>query len=453
MTRKGLFLFLLMGAFCSFGQKQTFDIQFNNLPLDSVLRIVTQKTGYYFSYNSEILPKGSKYTMSEQAIGIDRFLNKLFTGIDVEHQIMNDQIVLKQRLTPAITTLERKVFTINGQVRDSTTNVPISGVNVFLSGTNLGGVTDLDGFYMIDRIPIGSYEVIFSHLSYDMVLTDAELMTQGVLTVNAQMAMASRMLDTLEVVSKRLIGLDERGKYVRIFEDEFLGRSVNAQKCVLMNPDVLDFIYDRKEDKLEVFALEPIVVINELLGYEITYYFDIFQKVGEFVNFYGKARFRNLKPENGKEERKWLKNRIKVYHGSFLHFRRALIADELKKEQFRMELILADNIESVPDTPSKEVLRDDLLRELADNTYTLDFDGFLMVTYRRKPDESYNSQFFNRAGSREFQHSFISLNDTTVVLKSNGRMEYPGMATFGYWYWERIADILPENYYPENETL
>jgi hypothetical protein len=453
MTRKGLFFFLLITSICSFGQKRTFDIQFTNLPIDSVLQLVTQKTGYYFSYNSEILPKGSKYTMREQAIDIDRFLNKLFVGIDVEHQIMNDQIVLKQRLTPAINAPDRKVFTINGQVRDSTTNEPIPGVNVFLSGTNLGGVTDLDGFYMIDRIPIGSYEVIFSHLSYAMVLTDVELMTQGVLTVNAYMAVTSRMLDTLEVVSKRLIGLNEREKYVRIFEEEFLGRSVNAQKCILMNPDVLDFIYDRKEDKLEVFALEPIVVINELLGYEITYYFDIFQKVGGFVNFHGKARFRNLKPENTKEERKWLKNRVNAYNGSFLHFRRALISDQLKKEQFRMELIPTDHIESIPDTPSLNVLRDDILHAQSDNTYTIDFDGFLMVTYRRKPDESYDEQFFDRTGSGGFQHSFIKLNDTTVVLKSNGRLEYPGMATFGYWYWERVGDILPENYYPEKETL
>jgi hypothetical protein len=32
-------------------------------------------------------------------------------------------------------------------------------------------------------------------------------------------------------------------------------------------------------------------------------------------------------------------------------------------------------------------------------------------------------------------------------------MEYPGVATFGYWYWERIGDLLPENYDPDNNIL
>lgn len=449
-----LFVLLVMGVLgLSFGQKRVFDIQFDNIPLDSVLTLVTQKTGYFFSYNSEILPVGSKYSMNETDIDIDRFLNKLLLGIDVEHQIMNDQIILRTRLPQSIGPTERKTFSINGQVRDIDTNEPISGVNVFLSGTNLGGVTDLQGFYMIERIPIGSYEVIFSHLTYDMVFDEAELLSQGVLTINAQMKVGARLLDTLEVVSRRLIGADERARFIRIFENEFLGRSSNAQKCQLANPEVLDFIYDPKEDKLEVFALEPVVVINEMLGYEITYYFDVFQKIGGYVNFYGKARFKQLKPSTSKEQKRWIQNRTKAYEGSFLHFRRALVANELKREQFRMSLIPADDIDQVANATMQKVEMTEILTALPSGNFQLNFDGFLLVTYRQKPDEMYNEQFFDEASGRAMQRSFIRLNEGPVQLKSNGRMEFPGMATYGYWYWERIGDLLPENYYPENESL
>ena len=424
MMRAGISVLLLVISMgLSFGQKRVFDIQFDNIPLDSVLTLVTQKTGYFFAYNSEILPVGSKYSMKESGIDIDRFLNKLLMGIDVEHQIMNDQIILRARLSQPIGTTERKTFSINGQVRDVDTDEPISGVNVFLSGTNLGGVTDMHGFYMIDRIPVGSYEVIFSHLTYDMVFDEAELLSQGVLTINARMRVGARLLDTLEVVSKRLIGQEERARFIRIFENEFLGRSSNAQSCELVNPEVLDFIYDPKEDKLEVFALEPVVVINEMLGYEITYYFDVFQKVGGYVNFYGKARFKQLKPSTVREQKRWIQNRLKAYEGSFLHFRRALVSNTLKREQFRMFLMPTANLDDIGNvTP-------------------------------QKPDEMYNEQFFDQATGRVLQRSFIRLNEGPVFLKLNGRMEFPGMATYGYWYWERVGDLLPENYYPENESL
>ena len=453
MKRLGLLALLLLFSLTSTGQRLSFDIEFDDIPLDSVLKIVTAKTGYYFSYNSAIVPKGSRYTMSVKDTGIDEFLNRLLVGTDLQHQIMSDQIVLKQKVITTIGSVVKPTFSINGQVKDSLTLLPISGVNVFLSGTNLGGVTDLDGFYTIDRIPLGSFEVIFSHVTYAMKFRDVELLKEGVLTVDAQLVLESKLLDTVTVLSRRLIGPEDRNKYLRIFLNEFLGRSQNASQCELLNPDVIDFIYDPKADKLEVFALEPVIISNEYLGYQITYYFDIFQKIGGAVNFHGKARFRQLNPMNAKEERKWIRNRQRVYNGSFLQFRRALVNDKLKQEQFRIAHIRASSFDQVRVSEAKELVREDIVTAISDSEYELNFDGFLMVTYKRKPDEAYRDQFFEINDARALQRSLLKLNDGPVILKSNGRMEFPGLATFGYWYWERIGDLLPENYDPDNNIL
>lgn len=453
MNRQGLFALLLLLSLTSLGQRLTFDIQFDNIPLDSVLQIVTAKTGYYFSYNSNIVPKGSLYTMKAEGIGIDEFLNRILVGTDLQHQVMSDQIILKQKIIPITGNISKPTFSINGQVQDSVTQQPIPGVNVFLSGTNLGGVTDLDGFYSIDRIPLGSFEVIFSHVTYGMKFRDIELFQPGVLTVNSSLVQESRLLDTVEVLSRRLIGPENREKYLRIFENEFLGRSQNSAQCELLNPDVLDFIYDPVSDKLEVFALEPVLISNNYLGYQITYYFEIFQKIGGSVNFYGKARFKDLKPMNDREGRRWIKNRQRVYNGSFLQFRRALVNDRLKQEQFRIAQIVANNFDEVNFSRAQSIKREDILNPISDSEFELNFDGYLMVTYRRKPDDSYQDQFFDSNESREMQRSLLTLNEDPVILKGNGRMEYPGLATFGYWYWERIGDLLPENYDPENNDL
>ena len=44
---------------------------------------------------------------------------------------------------------------IVGTVTDKTTGEPLLGVTVSISGTLLGGITDLDGYYRIKNVPVG----------------------------------------------------------------------------------------------------------------------------------------------------------------------------------------------------------------------------------------------------------------------------------------------------------
>ena len=45
---------------------------------------------------------------------------------------------------------------------------PLVGANVVIQGTNLGTVSDDDGFYSID-VPVGDYKVIASFIGYSPV--------------------------------------------------------------------------------------------------------------------------------------------------------------------------------------------------------------------------------------------------------------------------------------------
>jgi len=101
----------------------------------------------------------------------------------------------------------------------------------------------------------------------------------------------------------------------------------------------------------------------------------------------------------------------------------------------------------------KKIKRNQILSKQSEKEFLLNFDGFLMVTYRKKPDESYVAQFFDSSIAQLKQRSLLSLNRGEVVLKNNGRMELPGVSTFGYWYWERIGDLLPENFDPKSNNL
>lgn len=57
---------------------------------------------------------------------------------------------------------------VNGFVRDDATGEPLFYVNVFLQDTDLGAATNQDGYFVIPKIPPGTYEIVVSIIGYQM---------------------------------------------------------------------------------------------------------------------------------------------------------------------------------------------------------------------------------------------------------------------------------------------
>ncbi len=57
---------------------------------------------------------------------------------------------------------------IKGRVLDKETGAPLENVNVFLTNTTIGTSTDKSGQFIINNIPFGSYDVIFSYIGYEI---------------------------------------------------------------------------------------------------------------------------------------------------------------------------------------------------------------------------------------------------------------------------------------------
>ncbi|MEI6751563.1 MAG: carboxypeptidase-like regulatory domain-containing protein [Paludibacter sp.] len=56
---------------------------------------------------------------------------------------------------------------IQGVVTDSETGESIIGCNISIQGTSFGTITDKKGEYTLKNIPNGTYNVIFSFISYE----------------------------------------------------------------------------------------------------------------------------------------------------------------------------------------------------------------------------------------------------------------------------------------------
>jgi outer membrane receptor protein involved in Fe transport len=95
---------------------------------------------------------------------------------------------------------------IAGQVIDQKTGTPLPGVNVMVSGTSLGGVTDLNGNYTILEVPPGFYSVHLSMLGYARVTVQSVrvLIDQ---TAHVEVGLNTEVLqgETVTVAAKREI--------------------------------------------------------------------------------------------------------------------------------------------------------------------------------------------------------------------------------------------------------
>ena len=77
---------------------------------------------------------------------------------------------------------------IAGQILDEESSEPLPGVSVYISDIDRGAVSDVDGFYTIASVPVGTYAIRFSFVGYQAVLVqDVEVSTNQTTEIDVEL--------------------------------------------------------------------------------------------------------------------------------------------------------------------------------------------------------------------------------------------------------------------------
>jgi hypothetical protein len=323
---------------------------------------------------------------------------------------------------------------ISGQVKDASTGKPLPSANVFLANTTLGAATDEDGFYAIKQVPLGTHELFASLIGYQVEKRTVRLVEPKDFRVDLSLQPKALELGEVEVVAAQP---REWKKNLKKFEELFWGSAYDDEACKILNPEVLDFAFEKEPKCFSASASQPLQIENKKLGYRAQFHIEDFRyyldedKIGyAFI-----PKFDELLPAEAAEEERWKTNRQKAYRGSLRHFLVALIAGRLEEEGFILYRL------AVPPWEDKNVRRlsADLNELLSPGVLPtereLHFKGCLEVFYT--PERGDN------------QVSWIVASRESVTVNASGYI-YDGYAVtvYGHWFHQRVAGMLPRDYQP-----
>jgi len=161
---------------------------------------------------------------------------------------------------------------LQGTVYDSKTREALPGVVIFLDGTSIITTSDNNGKFLLVVENKINVNLVFRHLSYESLVIEKPFEHYGE---------AFFLKEKTNLIREAVVAADydpfTRAERIKVFKEFFLGTSVAAKSCVILNEDDIMIYYDNNTEILHAFARNPLIVENQYLGYRITIDIKYFQ--------------------------------------------------------------------------------------------------------------------------------------------------------------------------------
>lgn len=351
---------------------------------------------------------------------------------------------------------------LRGNIVEAISKIPLAGATVYQDGTTNVTVTDENGYFELNTKNLNN-TIIVRYIGYQTEQIDSPLKFN---TKLLQIALKEELLSLEEVVVVRR-QLFTRREMLRAFRREFLGTSVSALRCKIVNEDDLVLSYNSFEKTFTASAKKPLKIINKYLDYEVS--FDLHElKVlfsssntleAQFVatSYFSGSTFYIDTSKNKNSDKK----RRSTFYGSSAHLMYALAFDKMEQEQW--ELIVGTRIKpstyfEITDTlqlkkirlikkPVKIVkLNSATLKEAIPTDFTRQKSGDSSQVIR-KP-----AYFIPYYKSKE--QSIMEFKESVIYVDFNGNFTPIYGITFGGYIGSlRAGDLLPTDYYQSSKDF
>ncbi len=346
---------------------------------------------------------------------------------------------------------------IKGKVLDKVSGQPVVNASVYLNNTSAGTVSDRNGEFILSVKSVYTGELIVSSVGY------------RALSYKISSAAADKTFFTfkLEIKESMLAGVlvmndAQRKEWLKIFKENFLGITEEADNCIIENTDAVYFAAGENKNSIYAYADTPLVIINKLLGYRIS--FDLmefsYDKVRNSTYFLGYSRYEDMG-----DKKRWIKRRKQNYFGSTMHFFRALTSNDLTAQGFSIYSIKKQRLNTDSLSRSQQVNKGSslsvavaitasgiLTTDSVQGKYYISSANQIMVKYKEAPHSRFylSNKVFVRGLDRFGFTAYITLQDSKVEVDRDGIIFSPLSVIYdGFWIYEKLGNQVPFNYVPD----
>jgi hypothetical protein len=352
-------------------------------------------------------------------------------------------------------------FYIRGRVTDIETQLPLKGASVYINNTTKGSITNDNGDFELGPLQPGRYEVVASFVGYDALLYSAEIKSSN-LRISFKVEKKEEVLREVLVLTSEL-----RKHYLDIFKKYVIGQTIAADRCQIKNIEEVQFASGETKDEIVAYTEKALVIENPELGYTI--HFDLiefyYDKATNGAYFFGYTRFVDWGKDE-KTKKKWIRKRREAYDGSTIHFFRSLVNKQLAKEGFTVYQLLNMQKEKKDSAGmtvtiqkntkgmqiASKAIEDSMIRIYPDSVYRiyeLRLNDGWRVMYSKNTDlktEMMRKNFISGQPSTGTV-SGLRLREEPVLVNERGIILTPIRLFYdGIWGYERLANMLPEDY-------
>ena len=138
----------------------------SNSTLEKLLEEITDKSGYYFSYNPDQINPLQVVSFKIQDATIHQVLDHLSSILGIKYTVVQNQIILNQ-LEEVGQAAPQKIeyFVLSGYVTDAASGEDLIGATVYNQATQIGTQTNEFGFFSL-QLPEGSTTIQIGYLGY-----------------------------------------------------------------------------------------------------------------------------------------------------------------------------------------------------------------------------------------------------------------------------------------------
>lgn len=341
---------------------------------------------------------------------------------------------------------------LTGNITDSKTGEILAGAHIFVNKTTIGTASDQNGNYRLTGIPAGIQTIIISFIGFKDYIVEIDFTKLKNQRLEVKLESKAFSFNEVQVTSSN----KEWRKNLKKFKTHFFGATLNAASMELVNPEVLTF--ENSGSKLITTAEAPLKIINNALGYEITYYLTKSISTDSYFDSSFIMEFKELTSESSKALKSWHLEREKAYRGSFIHFMNTLSDGSYLEEGFKVLASKDENLNNYGYDPefdnpySKELYLNEFAEIQKDNKWIklsvpASYD-LLEVVYLKEKIDYPLMRRIKLKGSPS-QVSWLEIpNDIAIINKRTGSYSDHFVFTIhGYWGWtNRIPELLPINY-------